>query len=334
VFQYLDYFKQDYCCEVFPLFTDDYIYNLYGGKKKSLLQICKCYLKRIWQILTEIKKNDILFIEYELLPYLPAVFEKHLNLLGIKYIVDYDDAIFHNYDNKFVKLFLRNKIRKVIAYSQQVITGSPYLTKFAQKYGLNVIEIPTSIDTEKYDLKYNDKKDETNFTVGWIGTPSTSGNLLLIKNALLFFIEKHPEVNVKFIGMSEAIAESLGFPSIAWDAQTEIDVISSFDVGIMPLENNSFNRGKCGFKLIQYMACAKPTISTPLEANIKINRNKKNLHANGEKEWVEALENIYDNRNYFVGVGNENRKIVEKYYSIAENSVKYKLIFQRLFQTK
>ena len=90
----------------------------------------------------------------------------------------------------------------------------------------------------------------------------------------------------------------------------EVETISKFDVGIMPLENNDFNKGKCGFKLIQYMSCGIPTISTPLEANIKINKNNGNLFATTEEEWLIAFEKILLNKDWFkLNVGMKNKHI-------------------------
>ena len=117
---------------------------------------------------------------------------------------------------------------------------------------------------------------------------------------------------------------------INWDAETEIKEINKFDVGIMPLENTPFNQGKCGFKLVQYMACSLPTISSPLEANIKINRNKKNLHAVSTEDWISAFEKVHDNRAYFIKVGQENYSDFEKYYTIESNSDSYIMIFNKV----
>ena len=95
----------------------------------------------------------------------------------------------------------------------------------------------------------------------------------------------------------------------------------------MPLIDAPFERGKCGFKLIQYMACGIPTISTPLEANVKINRDNLNLFANTPSEWISALEQVYSNPRKYADIGVKNRKIVEKYYCTQTNTDKYLTIF-------
>ena len=332
-YQYLDKFKDDYICLVFPFFDDEYIVRLYSGRKVSFIKILYYYLRRTWNLLENAKKNDIIFIEYELMPYFFAWFEAYLKLRSIKFIVDYDDAIFHNYDKSnhwLIRFLFRNKIPKVIQYASHVITGSPYLTDFASKYNKKVSEIPTSIIYQKYEPVVSSVFNK-NFVIGWIGSKSTSINLLLIKEALTEFRRNHPDVVIQLVGVEKRIADELDIIPTEWTEENELRLLNSFNVGIMPLIDNDFNKGKCGFKLIQYMACGKPTVSTPLEANIKINRNKKNLYANTNQEWIHALEQIYNNRTYFAEVGEENKKDVINYYSVEANAPIYKSIFRKLF---
>lgn len=116
-----------------------------------------------------------------------------------------------------------------------------------------------------------------------------------------------------------------------WSAEKEAEIIHSFDVGIMPLLDTDFNKGKCGFKLIQYMACGIPTISTPLIANVKINRNKKNLHASNADEWLASFEKIIEQKEYYREiVGKENREIAKNFYSAEANYTKYIRLFSQL----
>jgi len=277
------------------------------------------------------KKKDIVFIEYELIPYFFAWAELYLKLRGIKYIVDYDDAIFHNYDesnNVFIRLLLKNKIPKVMKSANHIITGSPYLTEFASKYSKRVTEIPTCVFINKYDNVERSNPDNS-FVIGWIGSKTTSCNLLIIKDALERFRQRYQDVIIRLVGVDMITAKVLNVDPVAWTEQNEFQLLNSFQVGIMPLIDNNFNRGKCGFKLIQYMACGKPTISTPLNANIKINRNKKNLHATTNDEWYQALEEVYTHREYFNEVGKNNKDDVAKYYSAEMMQTIYISIFKQ-----
>jgi glycosyltransferase involved in cell wall biosynthesis len=284
----------------------------------------------------KLKKGDIAYFQHEILPYFPPILEWYITKLrGVNIILDYDDAIFHNYDRnpyKIFKFLFSNKIPKVMGMSSCIITGSPYLTAFASKFSKNVIEIPTCIDFNKYNNVINENDFSTeSLIIGWVGSKTTSINLLPIIPALKKFSEKY-DMQLRLLGFDNSLAEKfegINCKILSWSSETEVQDINSFDVGIMPLEDTLFNRGKCGFKLIQYMACGKATISSPLEANIKINRNHKNLHADSVAEWYTCFEKVLMEKANFKLIGKENSLIVSQEYSIQSNYIKYLNLFNQ-----
>ncbi len=338
-YQYLSYYQQaGYSIQVKPLFPSSYIHTFYSTGKKPMLTVIWAYLKRIAQIVS-VNKQAILFIEYELLPFVPLWVEKLLLAGKNKCILDYDDAIFHNYDKSnsaMVRWLCGNKIYGLVQIANTVITGSPYLTAQLVTHQRNIIEIPTSIVFANYQLqepKKNNKPAQA-YRFGWIGSMSSAKNVQLIVAPFKKLQEKY-SCELVFIGFPEhlqPILDGVQCTFIPWDAVTEIEQIYSFDAGIMPLEDTPFNNGKCGFKLIQYMACGKPTISTPLAANKAINRYQQNLHASSEAEWETAMEQMIVQSDQFKKVGEENRNIVQQYYSTEANAHKYLSIFQSLFK--
>jgi glycosyltransferase involved in cell wall biosynthesis len=258
----------------------------------------------------------------ELFPYCSAFFEKYLKFRKIPFILDYDDAIFHNYDkneNKVIRSLYGKKIPKAMASAWYIVTGSPYLTEYARQYNKNIVEIPTSIDINKYSIK--NTTDDV-FRIGWIGSKTTSRNILSIIPALKKIMAK---INCELIliGFDSTIKLEVNCIIKPWNEIEEVNDIKRFDVGIMPLDDNPFNRGKCGFKLVQYMACGLPTISTPFCANIKINRNNMNLFASTNDEWYDKLICVYNNMDYFSEIGKKNREIAGDFYSIQSNYHKY-----------
>lgn len=331
IYQYLNsYKKSGIAVAIAPLFGSHFFTN---NKIIKIGYTLYYYLRRSFKLL-QVYKYDLIYVEYELFPYFPSIFEKLFRFLKVKYIVDYDDAIFHNYNsssNFFVKLLLSNKIDNVIKNAHYVLSGSPYLTNYISRINAKCVEIPTSVSQDKYVQK---TKSETNtvFTIGWIGSRTTSINVLKLIPAFEVLSHKM-EFKLNLIGFdineSSKLAH-LNVNFINWNAETEIEEINKFDVGIMPLENTRFNQGKCGFKLVQYMGCSLPTIATPLEANVKINRNKKNLYAITTEEWVSAFEKIYNNQNYFREVGQENYEDFTKYYTVESNSETYIALFNKL----
>lgn len=334
-YQYEPYFKNEFELEFFPFFDDDYIDSIYGNKKKGYLKLSKYFIRRITCILSKLFTKDLVVIEYELIPYFPSIFERLFRLTGVKYILDYDDAIFHNYDsnqNWLVRFFFKNKIKKIAKHASHIITGSPYLTDFFGKINDNVTEIPTSIKFEHYQ-KNNLNLENKKFVIGWLGSNSTSKNLLILKDVINQINEAFPDVVFRFCGFNRLLLSDFNAQNIEleeWSASNEMKFLNEISVGIMPLEDNLFNRGKCGFKLIQYMAMGKPTISTPLETNVKIDRNNGNLFANSNNDWYAALSEILNNHENFKKIGISNAEIIRKFYSSEENSKLYINLFKSL----
>lgn len=333
IYQYLDSYKNaGIDVKVSPLFGAHFFTN---NKIIKIVYTLFYYLRRAFELL-QVYKYDLIYIEYELFPYFPSLFEKLLSVFNVKYIVDYDDAIFHNYNeskNGLIRFILSNKIDSVIKKANYVITGSPYLTEYVSKLNLNCIEIPTSVSGNKYTSKSDSKKNAI-FTIGWIGSRSTSVNILKLIPAFEALMGKI-DFQLNLIGFDAKLSNKLAHLNvnfINWDAKNEIEEIRKFDLGIMPLENTPFNQGKCGFKLIQYMGCSLPTVSTPLEANVKINRNGKNLHAITTEDWVTAFEKVYHSLYYFREVGVDNHKDFEKYYTLECNSNTYIELFREVKQ--
>lgn len=334
IYNYLQlYEKAGVDFEVYPLLEDWYLKNLWSKKSKAAIyyKIIKAYLKRLFRILA-VKKNSIVYIGAELFPYLPFGIERYLKLRNIPYIVEFDDAIFHHYDrtsNFLVKKLLGRKTEKVIKNASAVIGGCQYLCDYARQWNSNVIEIPTSIDKRKYLINREDSHPPV---IGWIGSPATARYLDLIVNPLLK-LSKEFSFSVHLIGCDASITQkfkSIPHKIIQWTDATEVQELSKFSIGIMPLEDTPFARGKCAFKLVQYMAMGIPTVSTPLQSNINISKGNNNLFASNEEEWYESIKEILSNSVYYNEVGIKNREIAYKHYTIQNNWIKYIELFQSL----
>ena len=332
IYNYLDFYrKEKYDMVLNPLFGDWYLDTIWQHKTKCRVahKILWSYLKRLKLILF-LPSKSVVYIGSELFPYIPFGLERILIMKKIKYILEFDDAIFHYYDlssSKLVLKILGHKTPKVISKAACIITGSEYLTKYASKFNKNVVEIPTSIDAEKY--KKVDVKKTNEFIIGWIGSSSQSKQVLNILPALIELSLKY-KYKLHLIGFDAALEiylDKVPYKLIEWDDATEIEEMSRFSVGIMPLEDTPFNRGKCAFKLVQYMSIGIPTISTPLLSNLNINKNSKNLFCETQDEWFSAFEIIINNQNMYNIIGKKNKQIALKNYSIQSNAKKYLTIF-------
>lgn len=302
---------------VAPLLDDQYLENLYTGRQKSILKILKAYGKRINQMLRA-KDFDLLWVEKEALPWLPGWLEHGLGLFKAPYVVDYDDAIFHRYDRHksgLVRMLLGRKIDRVMQRAALVLAGNDYLAKRAQVAGAKRIEIlPTVIDLKRYS---NTPQPNNNiFTIGWIGSPSTTGYLTQIAPALKT-ICRQKDAQVVLIGARKTNLPGVPVQYLPWSEATEVEEMQRFDVGIMPLPDEPWERGKCGFKLIQYMACARPVVGSPVGVNHKIIKHGVNgYQAETNDEWIQALLMLQGNKEHRQRMGEFGRKLVEKEYSL------------------
>ena len=324
-FQYLPIIRKhglEY--EVIPLFSEEYLIKKYKNKRTPFFLTIRLLISRLLSILRA-SNYSVVFIEYELIPFFPAIFEWLLRYRGCKLVFDYDDAIFHRYDqNKFftIRNLFKNKIKSVMRSANIVIVGNKYLANYAHSAGSKQVElIPTVVDLSKYPV-FKTNFQSNLFNIGWIGSPSTTKYLYSIAPALAHMC-KNDNVLVTLIG-----AESIELPVdslkiIPWSSETEVECLSSFDVGIMPLPDEPWACGKCGFKLIQYMASGLPVIASPVGVNNEIVDDGINgFLPESNEHWIEAFEKLYKNVDMRAKMGAVGRKLIESKYCINVTGVK------------
>lgn len=310
-----------YEIEVFPLFNDKHLNILYSGKF-SLTNLLICYAKRIWSLFF-INRFNVLIVEKEIFPYLPPMAEAILVKIGKKIIVDYDDAIFHNYDlssNRFIRFALKDKIDYVMKHSTVVMAGNSYLFERAKKAQAKKIEIlPTVVDLNRYNKKVNYNNDKV-FTIGWIGTPKTSKYLQALESVFL-------KLSVNFVFRLKLIGAKGEFNKInhlvdfvEWSENTEVETMLTFDVGIMPLNDTPWEKGKCAYKLIQYMACGLPVIASAIGTNINIVKPGVNgFLCSNEEDWYNAFIFYFTETELIERHGRAGRHMVEEKYTLRHN---------------
>ncbi len=316
-YQYLPYLKsQGFDITVAPLLDNTYVANLNSGTRNSS-NILLFYLQRLSRVFSH-QDYDLLWIEKELLPYLPGWIEK-ISIRNIPYVVDYDDAQFHGYDqskSKMVRLLLSDKINMVMANAKLVVAGNEYISVAAKRAGANRVEIiPTVIDLDRYsakDLTVNHKS----FNIGWIGSPTSSMYLKSIQPAFNKLAEKY-DCTFTMVGSGLLDLGSVALKIKDWSENSEVEDIKSFDVGIMPLHNTPWEQGKCGIKLIQYMACSLPVVGSPVGVNQEIIQHGVNgFWATSLDEWTEYLSILAEDSQLRRVMGAKGRLIVESNYCL------------------
>lgn len=325
-FQYLPFLrKQGIRVDVSPLLDDSYLTDLYSGKKKYIRIIYR-YIQRSLTLFNS-RRYDLLWIENELFPWLPSWAESFFYRSSIPYVVDYDDAIFHRYDmhsNKWVRRFIGQKIDRIMKHAALVIAGNSYLADRAIIAGAEKVKIlPTVIDLNRYLLKSDHKSLEDSFNnsknrfiIGWIGSPVTAPYLNHIQSALKE-ICSNDRASLMTIGAVPFQLNGVTVQNMNWSENIETRLLSQIDAGIMPLPDNPWTRGKCGYKLIQYMACEKPVVASAVGANNDIvDHGKNGFLASSQSEWISALTNLFEDRNLRKKMGRNGRKKVERHYCL------------------
>jgi len=305
-YNYRDCFKKnDITLEIKPFFAKSYFMGFSKIQKIGIVLLS--YMRRVVFFLEMMlfkNRYDLFLIEYELFPYFPAWFEYLLKLRGIKYMVDYDDAIFHKYDmskNKLIRMLLTNKIAKVMAYADEVIVCNAYLESYAKKHNKHTFKIPTVVllDTYKEKMDTFQKPKEDVFVIGWIGSRTTCVYIREILPAIEKFVETYSKTRIDLVGFDRALLTEdeivkCHLNIIDWSEEKEIENILTFDVGIMPLHDDAWSQGKCGFKLVQYMSCKKPVIASPVGVNCTLVRDDENgFLVDTVEEWFLAFEKLY-----------------------------------------
>src|SRR5690554_86135 len=309
---------------VSSLFDDEYLTELYARGRRSKLRLLILYLKRLLVLLT-VFRYDVLWIEKELFPYFPAVFERSLAFLGVRYVVDYDDAIFHNYDlsdNGLIRGLLGRKIDAVMSCATCVIAGNQYLAERALQSGAKRVEIiPTVVDHTRYSQAA--RTGDGPLVIGWIGSPSTQRYVVDIQDALRAVCDK-TGARLMLVGATDAVADQLsGIPVevVPWSEESETENIAQMDVGIMPLVDGPWEKGKCGYKLIQYMASGVPVVASPVGVNVEIVDGQGcGRLAESKNEWAESLLDLLSDQKARTTLGQAGREAVVKRYSLQTQS--------------
>ncbi|PLX02167.1 MAG: glycosyl transferase family 1, partial [Marinilabiliales bacterium] len=282
-------------------------------------------IKKLWLLvqfifirfkdLSRAGKYDIIFIQREAFFLGTAFFEKRLSKKKAKLIFDFDDSIWLSNVSSANKnlLWLKNqgKTAKIISYADLVIAGNNYLANYARQFATNVTVIPTTIDTHEYQPKH-EKQNQKCICIGWSGSITTIEHFNLAIPFLKKIKEKYGnKVCFKVIGDASFHNEELDITGQSWNKTTEIGDLQGFDIGIMPLPDSEWAKGKCGLKGLQYMALEIPTLMAPVGVNTEIIEDGVNgFLPSGTDEWVEKLSLLIENDNLRQSIGKNGRDTV------------------------
>lgn len=317
--QYVPYLEaKGWQLEVLPLFSNRYLKALYAGKRgRRLREILEGYARRLARLLT-VRRYNLVWIEKELFPFMPAWLEWVLNRLAVPYVVDYDDALFHQYDSHrlgVVRALLGRKVDRVMRRARLVVAGNGYLADRAQQAGAQQVEIvPTVVDLTRYQPRPDSSDGPP--VVGWIGTPKTVRYLYELR---CVWERLQAEQDVRFVAVGPRPEDVAGTPwkVVPWSEAGEAAAIRSFDIGIMPLPDSPWERGKCGYKLIQYMACGLPVVASPVGVNREIVAVGTNGYlADSDEAWIKCLYKLVRDETRRRHFGQKGRDKIADWYAM------------------
>lgn len=314
--------------DVSPFFSDKYLHAFYGGEFRGL-QVLSGYWRRL-RALVSVRNYDLIWIEKEAFPFMPALVEWAFGKVGVPYVVDYDDAVFHRYDHHnswLVRSLLGRKIDAVMRHSALVIAGNEYLAERAIAAGARRVEIvPTVVDLARYAVDQSEGNDP--LVIGWIGSPTTSHYLSTIASAIES-LDRECSVRFVAVGASADAVSNLPIEAWPWSEETEVRSIQAFDIGIMPLVDDLWERGKCGYKLIQFMACGLPVVASPVGVNTQIVKHGVNgFLAQDMHDWEDALRRLLCGQDLRRRMGSNGRECVEKCYSLQVQAPRLEMLMR------
>lgn len=290
-----------------------------GNYIQKALAILLGFLKR-WLLLFSVYRYDYIYIHREAAPLGPPVFEWIIaKIIRKKIIYDFDDAIWVPSASENNKIALRlkwfSKVKSICRWSYKVSAGNRFLADYAIQFNPNTIIIPTVVDTEK---KHNQLQNhsEGKVTVGWTGTFSTLKYLDLVLPALQE-LQKKNSFTFIVIANKDPHLPLTDYKFIPWNKETEIKDLLTMHIGIMPLYNTDIEKGKCGFKAIQYMSLGIPAVVSPVGVNVEIVTNGiQGYVCDTMPEWQDSLELLLKNKTLRIEMGIAARKKTEDYFSV------------------
>jgi glycosyltransferase involved in cell wall biosynthesis len=300
--------------QIQSLLSDNYLQRRYSGSMILPDDLISAYVRRIWS-LQQARRFDLAIVYAELLPLLPAWIEQLL--LPIPYILDFDDAFFLKYRSGHLRLLnplLGSKFDELLRGSAAVTAGNAHLAAYARCFNANVTVLPSVVDTDHY-IPSDHTGETPSFTVGWIGSPSTAPYLQTLVEPLERFAAEQPVRVILAGGTAPAI---LGVEVIEepWSLEREVQLIHQFTVGVMPLPDSPWARGKCAYKLIQCMACAIPVVASPVGANVDAVPLSCGFLANSASDWLAAFRQLSIDTELCERMGAAGRQLVEERYSL------------------
>lgn len=254
---------------------------------------------------------DCVILHKKALNYLNAIW---LRSYSKKIIYDFDDAIMYNAENpeKF-DLKRQKAFQRTTDLADMIIAGNSYLAEHAKKFNHNVEILPTALDTKIYNIQHSIKNDDK-IRLVWIGSKSTLKYLEEIKPALEKIGLCFNNIVLRIICDKFIDLDNMPVEKHDWSLKTQVSDLISSNIGLAPLPNNRFTRGKCGFKILQYAAAGLPIVTSPVGVNSEyVINGVTGFQASSIPQWIDRITELIKNAELRKKMGAAGRVSVEKY---------------------
>lgn len=289
---------------------------------------------RTFPILYLASKYDVVFLQRTTFFF---GFEKVLKLINKNIIFDFDDAIFisDSRSNNLIDLikgWAQNKnVSRILKISKYAIVENDYIKSYALKYCKNIEIITGPIDTER-NFPKSKNRNRNKVIIGWIGSPSTTPYFRLLYNVLTILSNKYSLI-IKLIGASKFELPGVKLVIKDWNFNTEVEELQSLDIGVMPMPDDEWTRGKVSIKLLQYMAVGLPVVCSPVGAHAQIIQDGVNgFLALTDEEWIEKLSALIENPDLRERLGRGGRVTAKEKFSVEVNAPKLLKIIQNTYE--
>jgi glycosyltransferase involved in cell wall biosynthesis len=332
--QYISLWKEKgYGVEFYPFYSYKAWQTLYtkGQPIRKMFVVIAACLNRC-SLLFRLRRADYIFIHREIAHVGPPFFEWFIaKVLRRKYVYDFDDAIWlPNYsatNASFHRIKAYWKIPYCIRWAHHVQAGNSYLADYAKQFNPSVEVVPTTIDMSyhRYDSK---ERQKSTLSIGWTGTHTTVRYLRDLIDVLQRLSERF-EFQMLVISNEPPDFQLAGLHFIPWNKTTEMEDLAKIDIGVMPLEDDIWAKGKCGFKGLQYMALGIPTIMSPVGVNPSIVSDGVNGYlASTPDEWEQKLILLLESATLRKNMGECGKQTVIDKFSVEANSPNYLNLFK------
>jgi len=320
--QWIPYLEKQGVRFTYLPFEDEELHDVIYKRGNSFAKayfILKALYRRI-KVCLSVRQYDLVYIFRELALLGPAFIEHLIARMKVKIIFDFDDAIWLSYlspaNKYFSYLKCFGKTATICRISRHVMVGNEYLASYARRYNSHVSIVPTTIETRDYQIRsYPPQAQEHPVIIGWTGSYSTVQHLDTIRSALAK-LQMRCRFRLMVVGTPTYQLDGVDILAKSWKADSEISDLQMFDIGLMPLPNDQWSRGKCGLKLLQCMGVGVPVVASPVGVNKEIIKEGVNgFMATTDEEWVEKLTRLIENVEMRRGMGQQGRHFVQQHYS-------------------